>query len=51
MAPSPTATPRTTADDIKAVGGVQNAAFEPALRIDVTQHQMHATLLARRYVY
>jgi hypothetical protein len=41
----------TTADDIKAVGGVQNAAFEPALRIDVTQHQMHATLLARRYVY
>lgn len=38
-------------DDIRALGGVQNAAFEPALRVDVTQHQMHATLLARRYVY
>jgi hypothetical protein len=33
------------------VGGIQNAAFEPALRIDVTQHQMHATQLARQYVY
>jgi UDP-N-acetylmuramoyl-tripeptide--D-alanyl-D-alanine ligase len=39
------------ADDPKAVGGVQNAAFESPLRIDVTQHQMHATQLARRYVY
>jgi UDP-N-acetylmuramoyl-tripeptide--D-alanyl-D-alanine ligase len=38
-------------NDAKALGGVQNAAFEPALRVDVTQHQMHATLLARRYVY
>jgi UDP-N-acetylmuramoyl-tripeptide--D-alanyl-D-alanine ligase len=38
-------------DDAKAVGGIQNAAFEPALRIDVTQHQMHATMLARQYVY
>jgi UDP-N-acetylmuramoyl-tripeptide--D-alanyl-D-alanine ligase len=38
-------------DDVKAVGGIQNAAFEPALRIDVTQHQMHATQLARQYVY
>jgi hypothetical protein len=37
--------------DPRALGGVQNAAFEPALRVDVTQHQMHATLLARRYVY
>jgi hypothetical protein len=37
--------------DNKAVGGVQNAAFEAALRIDVTQHQMHATQLARQYVY
>jgi hypothetical protein len=34
-----------------AQGGVQNAAFEPGLRIDVTQHQMHATLLARQLVY
>ena len=38
-------------NDVKAVGGIQNAAFEPALRIDVTQHQMHATLLARQHVY
>ncbi len=38
-------------DDPQARGGVQNAAFEPGLRIDVVQHQMHATLLARQYVY
>lgn len=37
--------------DVQARGGVQNAAFEPALRVDVTQHQMHATQLARQYVY
>ena len=40
-----------TAPDNQALGGVQNSAFEPALRIDVTQHQMHATQLARQYVY
>jgi hypothetical protein len=28
-----------------------NAADDPLLRIDVTQHQMHAVLLARRFVY
>jgi len=38
-------------NDPRALGGVQNAAFEPALRVDVTQHQMHATQLARQYVY
>jgi hypothetical protein len=37
--------------DELALGGVQNAAFDPALRVDVTQHQMHATQLARQYVY
>ena len=37
--------------DARALGGAQNEAFEPALRIDVTQHQMHATQLARQYVY
>jgi UDP-N-acetylmuramoyl-tripeptide--D-alanyl-D-alanine ligase len=37
--------------DPLAVGGVQNSAFDPPLRIDVVQHQMHAVLLARRYVY
>jgi hypothetical protein len=37
--------------DEQALGGVQNAAYEPALRVDVTQHQMHATQLARQYVY
>jgi UDP-N-acetylmuramoyl-tripeptide--D-alanyl-D-alanine ligase len=34
-----------------ALGGVMNAADDPILRIDVTQHQMHAVLLARRFVY
>jgi hypothetical protein len=38
-------------DDDQALGGVQNEVRDPALRIDVTQHQLHATLLARRYVY
>jgi len=28
-----------------------NHKEEPPLRIDVTQHQMHAVILARRYVY
>lgn len=32
-------------------GGVLNHASQSRLRIDVTQHQMHAVLLARRYVY
>jgi UDP-N-acetylmuramoyl-tripeptide--D-alanyl-D-alanine ligase len=39
------------AADPQALGGVQNGAFAPELRIDVTQHQMHAVLLARRYLY
>lgn len=30
-------------------GGVQNTRDEPALRIDVTQHQTHAAVLARRF--
>jgi UDP-N-acetylmuramoyl-tripeptide--D-alanyl-D-alanine ligase len=38
-------------DDERAIGGVQNHAEEPGLRIDVTQHQMHAVLLARRYLF
>jgi UDP-N-acetylmuramoyl-tripeptide--D-alanyl-D-alanine ligase len=37
--------------DALAIGGVQNGAFDAALRIDVTQHQLHATQLARQYVY
>jgi len=39
------------AEDARGVGGVQNEAFSPELRVDVTQHQMHATQLARQYVY
>jgi len=35
--------------DVRAIGGVQNHARRPALRIDVTQHQLHALLLARRH--
>ncbi|MCK4501256.1 hypothetical protein KAU11_12215 [Candidatus Babeliales bacterium] len=37
--------------DILAIGGVMNHKEEPPLRIDVAQHQMHAVLLALRYVY
>jgi len=38
-------------NDRYAVGGVMNHSREPLLRIDVTQHMMHAVILARRYVY
>lgn len=37
--------------DPLAYGGIQNHALEAPLRIDVTQHQMHAVILARKYVY
>ena len=37
--------------DPLAIGGIQNHRREAPLRIDVTQHQMHAVILARRYVY
>lgn len=42
---------RHPTDDPLALGGVQNHRREAPLRIDVTQHQMHAVILARRYVY
>jgi hypothetical protein len=42
---------RYPTDDPMAIGGVQNHRIEAALRIDVTQHQMHAIILARKYVY
>jgi UDP-N-acetylmuramoyl-tripeptide--D-alanyl-D-alanine ligase len=35
----------------EAIGGVQNEKDQPALRIDVTQHQMHATIYARQFIY
>jgi UDP-N-acetylmuramoyl-tripeptide--D-alanyl-D-alanine ligase len=38
-------------DDPLAIGGIQNHRRESPLRIDVAQHQMHAVILARRYVY
>lgn len=38
-------------DSPLAIGGVQNHGRESPLRIDVVQHQMHAVILARRYVY
>ena len=41
---------RSQAADPRALGGVQNHAAEPLLRIDVTQHQMHAVLLARKHL-
>jgi len=44
-------TSAVAADDKQALGGVQNEAFDASLRIDVTQHQLHALQLARQYVY
>jgi len=38
-------------DDPKSKGGIQNHASEPPLRIDVTQHQMHAVILAREHFF
>ena len=35
--------------DRNALGGIQNHRRESGLRIDVTQHQMHAVILALRY--
>ena len=40
---------KADAADALAVGGVQNSADEAPLRVDTTQHQMHAVILARRY--
>jgi UDP-N-acetylmuramoyl-tripeptide--D-alanyl-D-alanine ligase len=37
--------------DALALGGVLNARDEGELRIDVTQHQVHAVLLALQYIY
>jgi hypothetical protein len=34
-----------------ALGGVMSGADDPWLRIDTTQHQMHAVLLCREYLY
>jgi UDP-N-acetylmuramoyl-tripeptide--D-alanyl-D-alanine ligase len=39
------------ANDKEAIGGVQNERDEPALRIDVTQHQTHALIYARDFIY
>lgn len=44
-------TRRVSESDRLAVGGVQNEARAPALRIDVTQHQMHALIFAKNLVY
>lgn len=38
-------------EDPMGVGGIMNCKKCPNLRIDVTQHQMHAVILARRFVY
>jgi len=37
--------------DLKALGGIQNSADDAPLRVDVTQHQMHAVILALSYYY
>lgn len=38
-------------EDPRALGGIQNAADEAPLRIDVTQHQMHAVIFALEEVF
>ena len=38
-------------DDPIAVGGIMNHRKEAPLRIDVTQHQMHAVILALTNIY
>jgi hypothetical protein len=38
-------------DEKIAIGGVMNHRREAPLRIDVVQHQMHAVILATKYVY
>lgn len=37
--------------DPRARGGVMNGAADPVLRIDVTQHQAHATAAVRDFLY
>lgn len=50
--PTPNAYLRThPTDDKLAVGGVMNSASDPVLRIDVAQHQTHAVMLVRRFMY
>ena len=42
---------RNRSNDPKAIGGVMNHRKEAPLRIDVCQHQMHAVILAIRFLY
>ncbi|MDP6115656.1 MAG: hypothetical protein QGG53_27665 [Planctomycetota bacterium] len=42
---------RNITTDELAVGGIMNHKEEAPLRIDVTQHQMHAVILALNYVH
>ena len=42
---------RHPTDETIAIGGVMNARNLPALRIDTTQHQMHALIMALEIVY
>ena len=38
-------------DDVLANGGVMNARNQAELRIDTTQHQMHALIMADEFIY
>ncbi len=42
---------KSRTNDPRAIGGVMNHRREAPLRIDVCQHQMHAVILATRYLY
>ena len=41
----------TDSADPYAQGGIRNEAEGETLRIDVAQHQMHATILALKFIY
>lgn len=43
-------TDQDTSDPL-GIGGVRNRRTGDTLRVDTTQHQMHATILALRYIY
>jgi hypothetical protein len=40
---------RQVEPEARAIGGVQNGPDDPVLRVDVTQHQMHAVMMALDY--
>jgi hypothetical protein len=46
-----TAIPEQFSKSAKAQGGVVSAAKSPLIRIDTVQHQLHATMMARQFMF